>query len=303
MYCIGIDGGGTKSRLMATDRKGGEYGPVIGGSTNIHSNSPATVQKNIRDLVQGFLRERGATDADIDALVIGSAGVDIPEHVTEMEALLRDGGFTCPLRVVNDVEILLESEVRGQPGIVLISGTGSVGLGKGADGRVHRVGGWGHVVGDEGSGYWIGREAIRRTLRAFDGRETPTLLTGLLGERFGLNSSDELLRVVYDPATNKSDIAALARLVDDAALGGDATATSILDSAAEELFLMAKTLVETCGLVGNFPIVVNGGILKSSEPVWQRLAPQLRQLSPNTIKATKEPCVGAVYMAEALAKQ
>lgn len=300
MFWIGIDGGGTKSRLMACDESGREYGPYVGGSTNLNSNPREAVQEHIRALVELFLMERGAAWGSISALAVGSAGVDIPENVADFTALLREAGFTCPLKVVNDVEILLESEVRGRPGLVLISGTGTVGLGKSADGRTHRVGGWGHIVGDEGSGYWIGREAVRRALRSLDGREPPTLLTGLLEERLGLPSVDRILPVVYGPDANKKDMAALARLVDAAAGQGDRAGREILRCAADEIFLMAQALVTACGLVGEFPIVVGGGILTGSEALWRDLRPRLHTLSPFTIKAAREPAMGAVYLAQAL---
>ena len=297
MYFAGIDGGGTKSRLMAVDENGRLYGPYIGKSTNIYSNPVSVVQSNIKSLILDFM---SAQEAELDALAgfcLGSAGVDLPQNVLDYEEMLRGIGLGCPLKVVNDVEIVLESEAKGQPGIVAISGTGSIVFGKDETKAAVRVGGWGYLVGDEGSGYWIGREAVRRSLCSYDGRGEETVLIPLLMEACKLKDLSEIINMIYAPDTNKSDVAAFSRLVDQAARAQDRVAGQILEEAAEDLAAAVCAARKRMQLPEEFPVILSGGTILGSEILYRKLVSKLETITGNIRRTQQEPCMGAVYLA------
>src|SRR3990170_4420420 len=119
------------------------------------------------------------------AICLGIAGVDREDDHTVIRGIMKRIGLKARILIVNDALVALEAGTPGQPGIVIISGTGSIAYGRNAAGEAARSGGWGHVLGDEGSGYWIGRAALRAVLRAADRRGPPTVLTRMLLKHFG----------------------------------------------------------------------------------------------------------------------
>lgn len=300
MYYVGIDGGGTKSRLMAMDGNGTLAGPWFGESTNLASNREEEVRDHISALYRRFLQAQGITGEEIAAFCIGSAGVDVQENVIQLTAVIRDAGITCPIKVVNDVEILLAGESGGKPGAVLISGTGSVAFGKNAAGETHRTGGWGHLVGDEGSGYWIAQEAVRQCLHARDGRRQPTIMADMLCKAAGVDDVTGLTIMVYGPDSNKSKLAGLGFHVDKAAEQGDALALGIMETAARDLCGMVAAVYSRLGLAKSDPLVLSGGTVLHSKPLREKLLPLLAEVSDNIRSASQEPCVGAILLAKEL---
>ena len=298
MYFVGIDGGGTKSRLMAVDEEGNQYGPYFGKSTNINSNPAEVVQANIKSLVLEFLQEQGVSWGALSGICIGSAGIDLPQNVLDYERMLRTSGARCPLKAVNDVEIVFESEAKGQPGIVVISGTGSIVFGKDEKKCTVRIGGWGHIVGDEGSGYWIGKEAVRRSLYSYDGREEKTALVPLLEEACKIKRIPDILDIVYTPNINKSVIADFSKLVDQAANEKDAVAIRILEEAAQDLYLMIIAARNKMTLQDDFPVILSGGTILGSQLLYDRVCRKIAPLTKNVKKTHQEPCMGAVYLAQ-----
>lgn len=300
MYFVGIDGGGTKSRLMAVDDAGVWYGPYVGGSTNINSNSTETVRSNIQDLVQEFLHKEGKAMDDMAGICIGSAGVDLPQNVHTLERIVVAAGIHCPIKVVNDVELVLESETQGDPGMIVVAGTGSIVYGKGVDQQVIRVGGWGHLVGDEGSGYWIGKEAVCRCLQSADGRRERTILTEMLMQVCQLTSIEEILDVVYDPMGDKTRIADLSKLVDQASQMEDPVANGIIDEAVQLLYDMVEAGRKRLDLPEEFLIVLSGGTVLGSKKLQHGLTNKLKNISSQVRTVSQEPCMGAVYLAQSI---
>jgi N-acetylglucosamine kinase-like BadF-type ATPase len=213
---------------------------------------------------------------------------------------MRRIGFKAPCVVVNDALVALVAGVGDDPGVVIIAGTGSIAYGRNADGRAARAGGWGYVLGDEGSGYWMGRLALRSVVREADGRGEPTALTPLVLQHFGVSQPADLIREVYYRHPRPSTIASAAACVQSAADTGDATALRIIELGATELAMSAESVTRRLGLtLGRFVFVLAGGIFR----VVPRLASQLRtELSRLAPLATcrlleEEPALGAVHLA------
>src|SRR5207248_9614696 len=159
------------------------------------------------------------------AVCVGIAGVDRDDEARAVRAIMRRVGYQSRVGVVNDALIALAAGAGDAPGIVVIAGTGSIVYGRKARDEAARAGGWGHIIGDEGSGYWIGREALAAVMRAVDGRGPATRLTEDVLEHFGIADVSRLPRSVYDRELARMSVAAIGPSVQRARDSGDAVAT------------------------------------------------------------------------------
>jgi N-acetylglucosamine kinase-like BadF-type ATPase len=201
---------------------------------------------------------------------------------------------------VNDALIALQAGIGHEPGIVIVAGTGSIAYGRNARGEAARAGGWGYVLGDEGSAYWIGRLALRAVVRHADGRGRPTSLTPRLLAHFGAQRAGELIEKVYHEKLSPAAIAALAYHVQQARADGDTVATGILNRAADELTTAAAAVMTRLSLTEvPFSFVLAGGMFQAVPGLSDQLARLLPSLAPNsrTIRLEAEPAVGAVQLA------
>jgi N-acetylglucosamine kinase-like BadF-type ATPase len=209
-------------------------------------------------------------------------------------------GYKARVVVVNDALVALEAGAPGQPGVVIISGTGSISYGRNADGVAARSGGWGYVLGDEGSGYWIGRAALRAVLREADERGPKTALTHMLLEHFGVGKAQSLIHEVYHTNLKPAAIGALARSVHSAYLQGDQAAIGILRAAANELESSAVSVARRLGLVvQEFTFILSGGIFRAVPWLEQELERRLPLAAPGSRVRLldREPAWGAVAIA------
>jgi N-acetylglucosamine kinase-like BadF-type ATPase len=149
---------------------------------------------------------------------------------------------TEQMSVTHDALIALSGATAGQPGLIAISGTGSIAFGRNASGKTARAAGWGYMFGDEGSGFYITRQALRAALRSEEGWGPSTSLRSILLDATGAANVDELLHRLYTPEFPRSRIAGLAKLVDQAAENGDSTAHHILNEAAQQLAIIAAAV-------------------------------------------------------------
>ena len=196
--------------------------------------------------------------------------------------------------------IALQAGVGDACGIVIVSGTGSIAYGRDAEGRASRAGGWGYLLGDEGSGYWIGRLALRAVVRHADGRGRITSLTPRLLNHFGVQKASELINAVYHEELSPGSIAALARYVQQSRDEGDMVASGILNRAADELMTAATAVMARLDLADKaFTFVLAGGMFHAVP--W--LSDQLQLLLPTlasrsrVMRLEEEPALGAVQLA------
>ena len=259
-YTIGIDGGGSRSRLAAMDKCGTVIGTAHGGATNISAEGYESVALTIKDLLNELFTNYDLHIQDCVAICVGSAGISTGDNAKLTEQIFRDLGYSGKLKIMNDAELVLHSETDGEAGAIIISGTGSVGYSLDNDGNIFRVGGWGHIIDDDGSGYRIGMDAIKAALMDFDGRGKKTVLTEMVSVHFGDITLDKLTSYVYGNEFSKAEIAKVARLVRDAANAGDNVAISIEKNAAKDLLTIARALINRAGL-SEHKIVLSGGIL------------------------------------------
>ena len=201
--------------------------------------------------------------------------------------------------MVNDALVALVAGVGDASGVVIICGTGSIAYGRSAD-RAARAGGWGHVLGDEGSGYWIGRRALRAVARAADGRGPATSLTTRVLNHFALSKPSDLIAEVYDRQLRHHAIAQTARLVQQARDEGDEVATQILEQAAHELVRAARSVVERLQMQEQaVQFVLAGGVFSGVPWLGEELKRRLPAIAPRgQVKRLEvEPAMGAVRLA------
>ena len=296
-YVIGIDAGGTKTLCQLADASGTVIAEVRGPGANLQASGELQVEKVLHSLMEQAIGDRPIVPS---VICLGIAGVDRPDDAEIVRAIMKRIGYKARVLVVNDALVALEAGVPGQPGVVIISGTGSICYGRNAQGEAARSGGWGYVLGDEGSGYWIGRAALRAVLREADERGQRTALTPLLLEHFGVERAQNIIHQVYHANLKPAAIGALARCVHAAYLDGDPVAVGILRGAANELEAAAISVARRLQLVGtSFSFILAGGIFRAVPWVQEELSRRLPVVARGSVVQLldKEPAAGAVALA------
>lgn len=299
-YVIGVDGGGTKTLGAIARFDGAAIATTEVGSTNHHSNPIETVRENLTTLIGGLLTAAGVRSADVACICLGMAGVDRPEDRPLIEGIVGETlpGVKCV--PVNDGVIALVGGTLKPFGIVVISGTGSIAVGIDREGTRARAGGWGHVLGDEGSGYQIGLKALRAVCRAHDGRTGPTALASGLLVHLGLEKPEQLLGWIKQIEAAKAEIAALSRVVFDAAGEGDQAALTILTEEANELAMATRAVAHKL-FPGreDYEVVVAGGNLRKNDLFFGLFCDAVAKAVPGVpvVQPRKEPVDGAVLHA------
>jgi N-acetylglucosamine kinase-like BadF-type ATPase len=190
------------------------------------------------------------------------------------------------------------------PGVVVISGTGSIAYGVSGRGMAARAGGWGPTLGDEGSGYWIGRRALEAVVRDVDGRGSRTALTERVLEYFSLPRPELLVSEIYHQPHGRRAIASLGPIVDRARMDGDLVASEIMIDAADELARAAASVITRLEMRGEeFPILLAGGMLRRSDWLAAEVDRRMAEVAPRSevLPLTHEPVIGAVRLAVAAA--
>lgn len=297
-YVAGLDGGGTKTRLMCIDAQGRILAEGVFGPLNINSGSLATIQTSLKEAVELLFRLPGGQDA-LAGLCIATAGLSNPQAKPQLEAALKEAGYAGPLLLRGDQEAALMGAV-GPVGAVLIAGTGSICYGVNEQGQSARTGGYGHLVDDVGSGYAIGRDIISAMLRAQDGRGPRTLLSDLVYERLQTRDLGEVIRFVYTPLRDKRDIASLSSLLQGAVAQGDEAALAIAQRAAEDLGTLCLPVLEQLGLQQG-SLAFMGGVLDNHPYIDAALRQRLAERYPGLriMKARQSAAYGAAALARA----
>jgi N-acetylglucosamine kinase-like BadF-type ATPase len=291
-YVIGIDAGGTKTVGLLADETGRIIAESRSGGANLQTHGELTVEKVFHEVIEGVLGDRQA-----DAICLGIAGVDRPDDEATIRNLLRRLGHRERALVVNDGVVALVAGARERFGIVILSGTGSICYGVNREGRQARAGGYGHLLADEGSGYWLGHQVMRAAVRGADGRGPKTMLQDLLFESLAITSIGQLVPLVYEKGMPKTQIAGLAGLVENAYTQGDVVAVEILQAAAVELCLAARAVALQLAFREPFTVVLAGGVFRAC-PTLPRLMERTLQVPGATLKVLEvEPATGAVLLA------
>lgn len=289
-FAAGIDGGGTSTKLLCRAADGTVLDERKFGPFNINSIGETGLRALLEELTAHF-RSLG----ECEAVCIGAAGIG-NARVRELvrEAMERAGIEKYLL--LADYDIALHGALSGRPGMALIAGTGSVCIGRNAQGRTVKVGGWGHLIGDEGSGYSLGRDAVVAITREIDGYGTPTLMRERIRSYFDPEIRSELVAYVY--GGDKSRIAALAPIVLEAAQQGDAVALAILEKNVRELNDLVRAVFDMLSLE-NCELALLGGLLQS--PIFREKFTELVRRENRAVRCVSpehSAVAGALLLAE-----
>jgi N-acetylglucosamine kinase-like BadF-type ATPase len=297
MFVLGIDAGGTKTVCQLANARGEVLAEARRGGANLQAVGELEVEKVLHEVMEDALGDR---DIVPSAICLGIAGVDRDEDSRVIRAIMRRIGYKARTLVVNDALVALEAGAPDQPGVVVIAGTGSISYGHNDRNQSARAGGWGYVLGDEGSGYWIGRAALRAVLREADRRGPETRLTDLLLKHYGVARAQDLIHHVYQGSLRPAAIAAVAKYVQGAFTDGDAVAIGILRAAVDELESCAMSVATRLEIAGSeFPIVLAGGMFRAVPWLQEELSRRLPLASPHSraVPLDVEPALGAVRLA------
>ncbi|MEO8194446.1 MAG: BadF/BadG/BcrA/BcrD ATPase family protein [Gemmatimonadales bacterium] len=299
---IGVDGGGSKTRVIVADAEGNHLADVAGHGSAMAPGRADQSAAVIGELVRQALAVAGVGPRP-RSLVAGVAGVGRPAENRALTVALEDLEVAEHVVVVGDGEIALTDAFGTGPGIILIAGTGSIAYGRSPANALARCGGWGPAFGDEGSGAWIGRKALAIVASAADGREPATALTGAILTAAQLNEPAEL--IPWAIAAAPRELAALAPVVFNAASAGDARANSLIGLAVEELLLHIRALAFKLFMDERaaVPVAFSGGLLYKGSVLRKRLEQRLKSAVPGAQVRAAEIIAarGAVKAALALA--
>ena len=236
-----MDGGQSSTTAIIGDENGRVLGIGRGGPSN-HVRASEGRAKFI-NAINASLRA-ACLDAGLEAATIRfvSACLGLSGGPAEKQAILGEILAADRILVTDDATIALSGALGGEPGIVIIAGTGSIAFGRNAQGRTARAGGWGYLFGDEGGGFWIVRQALRAALRWEEGWGSPTALRAMLLDSTGARNMNDLMHRCYTPEFPRPRVASLSRLVNNAAENGDPIARNIFSEAAHELALLARAV-------------------------------------------------------------
>jgi N-acetylglucosamine kinase-like BadF-type ATPase len=291
-YVIGIDAGGTKTTGILADEGGHEIRIARAGGANLRAHGELGVEKSLYQVID-------ALDAPgpVDALCLGIAGVGNDHDRGLVRDILRRLGIRRAVRIVNDAVVALVAGAPGGVGVVLISGTGSIAWGMDSAGTSARSGGWGHLLGDEGSAFWLGHAAVRQGIRFADGRGGPTTLFDRIREKLSVDGIPDLVDWFYDQELSRPRVAELARVVEAAAAEGDLAAEELLDQAAGHLSRAARAVVAKLSFDGGFPLVLAGGAFRACPSLASRIEARLHLPQAKIVRLEAEPATGAVRLA------
>lgn len=296
---LGIDGGGTHTRA-AIQVDGKIVGSGQSGSIKRLRVGAAAAEANLRAALKEAYAQAGVES--VKAASCGVASATMP-GITEWITAVFDDFRVERSEVVGDEVIALDAAFHGGPGILQIAGTGSNTIGRAPDGSPESAGGWSSRLGDEGSGYWIGVNAIRRALHAYD-REEPTKVLKRVSEIWGTPTMEDFIN--YGDGTPGPDFAALAPTIDELAVAGDAVALGVLKQAADDLvafvLLVRAKLRRKHSIAGEVPVAWTGSVIAKTDLVREQFFAGLHAAAPE-MPVGKEEVVslqGALWRAERL---
>jgi N-acetylglucosamine kinase-like BadF-type ATPase len=296
---VGIDGGGTRTTAIAVDEAGRELARHQGPAGLVQSGAVTAGAAALADLTDRVLHAAGAAPP-ATALCCALAGAGREADRVAIAAALQREAIAERIRVVTDADAAFHDAFGMGPGILLIAGTGSNALGRGQGTGTIRVGGWGSLLGDEGSGYALGLEALRACARIDDGRAPPSMILPMIMAELTIGEPEDLIG--WAAGASKKAIAALAPLVMSAATSGDATARAIVEGAAAELVDHLKSIYHRMSPWNEPPAVaLTGGLIEPGRPLREYLLDRLGRLEAELLILDRP--IDAAHGAATLARE
>ncbi len=310
-YVLGIDGGGSKTVCVLMDDSRQVLGRGEAGPSNYQSIGIEATLQSIQSAIYKAVEAATITNTvNIEAICLGLAGVGRATDIEVVKGLVKElqnnklpiNWALQPANIIicNDALIALVGGIGQSVGIVVAAGTGSIVFGQNHQGDTKRVGGWGYILGDEGSAYKIAIAGMKAALKSYDGREMSTSLLEDFKQHLDLESIEDLIEVVYRREWGVKQIAALAPIVDFAAASGDVVANSIIDDAVKDLVKATSTVIDAIFSADSvLEVVTTGSVWRGRCKIHERFVTSLVKKFPEVkvIFPRYEPAYGAGLLA------
>lgn len=302
---IGIDGGGTNTRARLADWRGEILGAGKAGTSNPMHHGVAAAQTELLRAIERAFEAAGRPRERVAVLCMGLGGAGRAREQQELMAWAQVE-LAERVEVVSDGQIVLAAGTPENWGAAVIAGTGSFVYGRNCDGETARAGGWGYLIGDEGSGFDLARGALRAVTQAADGRAQETSLLAAILEFWELDVPADLVTRVYRSGLTHAELAKLAPLVIAEAERGDVVALELIQAAADNLARGVKAVSRALKFgTEPFPLALTGGLLLGAEFYRNKLSDALRRYGCECapVELVREPVLGAVRLARAVAEE
>ncbi|MBI4543389.1 MAG: hypothetical protein HY705_10185 [Gemmatimonadetes bacterium] len=298
---IGVDAGASHTTAAVADEHGTVLVRAEGGPGAVRPGAAAAAALRIVETCRDALR-KAEREVRGDVLVVGAAGVGREEEWLALRASLEETGLAPRVIVTTDGAIALQSAFGDRAGIVVIAGTGSVAWARVPGGETVRVGGLGAVLGDQGSGYDLGRQALRAVGLAVEGRGRRTQLVDRVMQRLRIAALPELVR--WAAAADVAMVASVAPEVLEAAAEGDAVASALVDGGADELARHVRALAERFPRGAALPVALGGGLLSRRDDYRKRVVARIvaEVAAADVLAQPVDPVLGAVQLARVAAE-
>lgn len=303
-YIIGIDGGGTKTEAVALDNAGNERFHCLGDATNPSFLTPERVIHNLEKLLTVIFQHPSLANHSCTAVCMGLSGIvherDKQLFIHFMEQYQKVHNLKFELLLKTDIEIVLKATLSTEFGIAVIAGTGSNVYGLTPARQHYHVGGWGHLLGDEGSGYEIGVRSLQAVMQSYDGVLPSTVLTEMILKSCSIEHIIELKDYIYQPHITKTDIARFAKLCIEATMHDDNVAKQIIISSATRLAHSTQVLIAKDKWFADSHLVMSGSIFQNSVLFRDAFTSVIHSRFKDIIfcPSRLQPVYGAVKLAE-----
>ena len=280
-YCIGIDGGGSKTLAYLGDMKGNLIDGKVFGPSNYQIIGKDTTESVFREILGFFLNKNNIKIEDIKFISTGIAGLDREKDRTFLQSIFNSMNLSCDIILNNDSYTSRTGGLNNQDGIIVASGTGSVALGKRGS-NYHRTGGWTHILGDEGSGYSIGLNALKSIMKIYDGRLEKTKLYYELLKKIQVDDPRDTITYAYDKVHNTRDIASLTPLVFEYLKEKDSLSLRLVNAAVDDLYNLVYPLIgKLYSEQESFLFTYSGSIILKNKYIKNHLIKKLQEIYPN----------------------
>lgn len=296
-YLIGIDGGGTKTVGLLTTIDGEKIANIMDGPSNYHVVGVEITHQVLKNIIESLTSQIEATNNNI-VICIGMAGLGRDDDKKVINEICDKMEITTQRILTHDAHIALVGGIGKPEGIIVISGTGSIVYGIDSHGNEFRAGGWGYIIGDEGSGYDIAIKGLQAIAKATDNRQPSTILTELFLTELNLNDPKQLIRWVH--TADRDEIAQLSKTVFEGMKYGDSTAIGIIETATDELVFAIEAVLKQATFKDRINIVLNGGNLIHQPLFSDNLKNKIYEKISNisVIFPKYDPVYGAILLAK-----
>lgn len=302
---LGVDGGGTSTEAWLAEVGGEVIGRGASGPSNAKAVGMDAARRALDAAIRAAFDDAGLEPASVEAACLGLAGFDRPDDRAILTGWANEARVARRLVLVNDGDLVVAAGTPEGWGVGVIAGTGSIAVGRTPDGRKARAGGWGHLIGDEGSAYVLVLDALRLVARRDDGREPsptangPDPLTARLCRALGVARASQIVTAIYAPESTRARIAAMAPEVLAACDESPEDAARLFRPAGAALAEIVAAVARSLGWPsGPLPLAAAGSFLLSAEPVRRAMLDDLagHGYEP-ALTPVPEPARGAVILA------